>query len=118
MRSETNIFIMQKVILAVLLLVSFSLSAQTAVNHWETIVYASDPWKYFLGTSDPGTGWKSSSHDDSNWQSGSGGVGYGDSDDGTVVSPVMSVFLRKKFTITNLSQIEKLMLHVDHDDGF
>jgi hypothetical protein len=108
----------KKVLLVLLMSMSFMLSAQPLVNHWETIVLASDTWKYFPGTIDPGASWKSTSFNDTGWQSGAGGFGYGDNDDGTVISATLSVFIRKKFTITNINQIEKITLHVDHDDGF
>lgn len=47
-----------------------------------------------------------------------GGFGYGDNDDRTVVSPTLSVFIRKKFNITNRDKIQDALLHVDYDDGF
>lgn len=95
----------------------WTLQAQE-VDHWETVVYGNETWKYFPGVSDPGATWFSSDYNDDHWQSGSGGFGYGDNDDGTTLSPVLSVFLRKRFNITNVAEIERLLLHVDYDDGF
>jgi CotH kinase protein/Secretion system C-terminal sorting domain len=106
-------------ILAVLLTTPwFSLIAQNQIDHWETIVYDSSLWKFFPGTSDPGTAWNMSAYNDTTWPIGKGGIGYGDSDDRTSIAPVVSVFLRKKFTITDLDAIEQALLHVDYDDGF
>ncbi|HYF66670.1 MAG TPA: CotH kinase family protein [Ohtaekwangia sp.] len=103
----------------ILILICFwvTLKAQD-VDHWETVVYGNETWKYFPGVSDPGADWFSLDYNDNHWQSGSGGFGYGDNDDGTTLSPVLSVFLRKRFNITNVADIERIMLHVDYDDGF
>lgn len=92
--------------------------AQTPVNHWETVVYDSMKWRYWPGTADPGNNWFQPSFNDNSWQQGRGGFGYADNDDRTTISPVLSVFLRKKFTITNKDQIVRAVLHADFDDGF
>lgn len=93
-------------------------SVAQSIDHWETVVYDSSVWKYFQGTSDPGSNWKEYSFNDAAWQRGRGGFGYQDNDDRTVIGATMSVFIRKKFTITDLDKIEKAWLHVDYDDGF
>ena len=88
------------------------------IDHWETAVYASDEWQYHLGTSNPPADWKTLGFNDSDWETGIGGIGYGDNDDGTVIQPVISVFLRKKFEVVDVSKIELAFLHADYDDGF
>ncbi|MFN5170914.1 MAG: CotH kinase family protein [Cyclobacteriaceae bacterium] len=88
------------------------------VDHWETVVYDSMFWRFRPGTSDPGANWFTPSFSDNSWAQGRGGFGYGDGDDRTTISPVMSVFLRRKFSISNRSKIVKVVLHVDYDDGF
>ena len=40
--------------------------------------------------------WKTIDFDDGDWSSSQGGFGYGDGDDGTIIEPSISVFLRKK----------------------
>lgn len=99
------------------LLLSLQGNGQT-INHWETVVYDSMKWRYWPGSTDPGTGWNTAAFNDNAWLQGRGSIGYGDSDDRTVISPVLSVFLRKKFTITNRDKIKDAFLHVDYDDGF
>ena len=94
------------------------LFAQPAIDHWETVVYDTSVWNYFPGNSDPGTTWKALTFNDTSWPKGKGGVGYGDGDDRTVIAPVLSVYLRKQFTIQDLDKIEQVLLHVDYDDGF
>lgn len=98
-------------------MLSGTVAAQT-VNHWETVVYDSMQWRYWVGTSNPGATWNTVSFNDAAWPVGRGGIGYGDGDDRTVISPVLSVFLRKKFTLTNRDKILDVLLHVDYDDGF
>lgn len=87
-------------------------------NHWETAVYNNTTWKYFVGTTAPPADWSSTGFDDSGWSSGTGGMGYGDSDDGTTISSTVSVFMRKTFTVDDIEVIESAKLHADYDDGF
>lgn len=47
-----------------------------------------------------------------------GGIGYGDDDDMTVVPNVPSIYLRRNFIIHDTSVITMLYLFVDFDDGF
>ncbi|MCD4820389.1 MAG: CotH kinase family protein [Candidatus Cloacimonetes bacterium] len=86
--------------------------------HWETAIFSSDEWKYFVGISEPDNNWKDVSFDDSNWETGIGGIGYGDSDDETIIEPTVSLYLRKTFQIADLSKLQRAILHADYDDGF
>ena len=109
---------MRKFIL-ILILTSYTFTAFTqTANHWETAISANDTWKYFVGTSQPTAGWTQLNYSESSWLSGTGGFGYGDNDDGTIIAKSISVFLRKKFTIKDLSKFTKAVLHGDFDDGF
>lgn len=87
-------------------------------DHWESVVYATDIWRYFPGTTDPGVYWNKRSFDDSSWPEGQGGIGYGDNDDNTVISPVMSLFMRIHFNVIDTSKINDVLFHMDYDDGF
>ena len=89
-----------------------------SIDHWETVVYDSMKWRYWLGTADPGATWNTPAFNDGAWPEGRGSVGYGDGDDRTESGVILSVFLRKKFSITNRAQIKDAFLHVDYDDGF
>lgn len=95
------------------------------IIHIETIIDQGDEWKYFLGYSEPPADWRELSFDDTSWQIGTSGFGFGDNDDSTDVGPddpfdppPISVFIRKKFTIENISSILGVIFHVDYDDGF
>ncbi|HEX9972681.1 MAG TPA: lamin tail domain-containing protein [bacterium] len=86
--------------------------------HWETVIDWGDQWRYRLGTSAPPADWRSIGFNDLSWYQGASGFGYGDNDDKTIVPQVISLFVRKSFTITDKSKILKALLHVDFDDGF
>jgi hypothetical protein len=88
------------------------------ISHWETIINWGDEWRYRLGDSSIPADWNSIDYDDSAWLSGESGFGYGDGDDATVVANTISLFVRKVFTVTDLNNIAKALLHVDYDDGF
>lgn len=89
-----------------------------AINHWESIIYASDTWHYQTGEMAPPADWNTLGFERSNWSTGRGGIGYGDGDDETTISPTQSLFLRRNFNITDISKIEGAYLHADYDDGF
>ncbi|MBN2521833.1 MAG: CotH kinase family protein [Bacteroidales bacterium] len=85
---------------------------------YQTLIDWGDTWKYIVPDSEIGTGWRYAGYDASSWNTGSSGFGYEDGDDNTVIPTTLSVFIRKEFDITDLSSIQKLILHIDYDDGF
>lgn len=88
------------------------------VNHWESPVLNENARKYFIGTSEPPATWKNAGFADAAWSTGNGGIGFGDGDDNTVIGSTISVYMRCKFTIDDLSVIESGILHADYDDAF
>ncbi|MEC7863825.1 MAG: CotH kinase family protein [Bacteroidota bacterium] len=88
------------------------------IDHWETAVFDDDIWKYLEGTSEPDTNWRKLAFNDATWLQGQGGIGYGDGDDNTIVNSVISLYLRKTFTIVDTFDIGAAILHVDYDDAF
>jgi len=87
-------------------------------NHWETAIFADDNWSYILPNSELSDEWKTLSYNDSIWNIGPGGFGYADDDDGTIIEPTISVYLRKSFYVNNLSKLSRAVLSADYDDGF
>lgn len=87
-------------------------------DHWEVPVYPEVIWKYFVGNSEPPANWRSINFNDASWSSGMGGIGYGDGDDSTVITPALSVYMRKSFTIADTSKISIGALLIDYDDAF
>lgn len=94
------------------------LSEENSVPHKKMVVAPSVSWRYFIGNSEPSANWRKSSFDDSQWTEGIGGVGYGDSDDGTVIGRCLSVYLRHTFTLPDLGRVTSMDLYMDYDDGF
>ena len=96
----------------------------------EDIMLISDgsEWKYFKGTQEASspdtTEWRELSFNDSQWQQGATPIGWGEPDTflGTTLADMRythtSFFIRKKFTIDNLSAIDNLILEAMYDDGF
>ena len=91
----------------------------TTLSHWETAVSASDTWKYRANTTAySGANWRDLAFNDASWTSGVGGIGFGDSDDGTTVATCVSIYMRKTFTVTDTSKISEAILNMDYDDGY
>src|SRR5437867_8304684 len=107
--------------LAWLMVLPLSIAAQQA-----TLVRVSDGWRYFKGTnapSTPPTSWQQIAFDDSTWLTGVGGFSIGQVyDENTFLADMparyLSVFFRKKFTVTDLQAVKWLTLRIDYDDGF
>ncbi len=57
--------------------------------------------------------------DDSKWKDGISGVGYGDTDDNTVVpNGTILVYTRYKFIVKNANAIKSLIFRADYDDQY
>ena len=92
---------------------------RAAINYSRTLINQGDTFKYLIPTSEPDTNWTTLNFNDANWLNDSSGFGYGDEDDATTI-PIgtESVYLRKKFTITDVTTISSLILDIDYDDAF
>lgn len=88
------------------------------VSTWHTIIDKGDSFNYLIPDHEIGDGWKDTGFDDQSWLSGPSGFGYGDNDDATSTAMVMSLFVRKEFTVSNIEDLVQLVLHLDYDDGF
>ena len=103
---------MKKLILLYLLTLSYS------QDHWETAIYANDEWSYLVPIEEPNSNWNSINYDDSSWLVSTGGFGYGDNDDGTLIPNASSVYIRRMFEILEPEKLVTSILHTDYDDGF
>ena len=92
-------------------------NSNALVDHYEMAVDAHETWKYTIGNATIDTNWRNISFNDNNWSTGNGGFGFGDGDDGTVITPSASVFMRKTFQ-ADTSEIMNAILFMDYDDGF
>ncbi|MCF8379280.1 MAG: CotH kinase family protein [Bacteroidales bacterium] len=104
------------ILAATVLFSAFSFS-QDFLN-WESLVNAEFTWRYSLGNDTVPENWKALNYEDSNWASGSGGIGYEDGDDATIITQTSCLYIRHNFNIINLSEIQSLQLYLDYDDGF
>ncbi|HEX2395884.1 MAG TPA: CotH kinase family protein, partial [Bacteroidales bacterium] len=109
-------------VLLVITKLSQTISAQSGIDHWESVVYSGDTWHYYVNSSSyPTIGWHTKNFDDSSWMTGNGGFGYADNDDQTIIpNPPYptSVHARIEFNIIDTSQIAMALLNMDFDDGF
>ncbi|MBN2519905.1 MAG: CotH kinase family protein [Bacteroidales bacterium] len=88
------------------------------INHWESVVLNTSDSKYFVGTTAPDLNWQLLSFNDSTWLDGKASVGFGDGDDLVDIGSGISVYLRVKFDIADLSKISAAVFHIDYDDSF
>ena len=86
--------------------------------YWRTLIDQGDTWRYLVPTSEPDPNWKNISFIDANWPSGESGFGYGDGDDNTILDGIASIYLRKSFDLSDVSQVKEAILHMDYDDAF
>ncbi|MFM7618405.1 MAG: CotH kinase family protein, partial [Bacteroidota bacterium] len=83
-----------------------------------TVIAANNTWQYLVPTSEPAASWRLPNQNLVGWSTGTGGIGFGDNDDGTTIPTSTSVFLRKTFNLSDVATIEFLKLYMDYDDGF
>ena len=88
------------------------------ISQWETVIDWEDSWYYFIGNQEPPSNWNQINFDTNNWDIGQSGFGYGDNDDNTVIVPASSIYIVKPFSLNDINQIKKIVLHIDYDDGF
>ncbi len=89
------------------------------IDHWETVVLANGVWKYLVPATAVDPLWNTVGFDDSGWSAGIGGIGYGDGDDGTIITPpVKSLFIRQVFNIVDTASLARAKFNIDFDDGF
>jgi hypothetical protein len=100
-----------------LFLLSPAIQAQE-IDHWETIISTGMTCRYLVPSAPVDASWADPGFDDSGWTFATGGVGYGDEDDNTLISQAISVYCRYDFTLSSADIISSLILDMDFDDGF
>jgi hypothetical protein len=98
----------------------------TPSDNMITLIGPESPdWKYFKGNngepSNPVNAWRNLNFNDGSWYQGQTSIGYGDSDDNTVLNDMQNrystIYLRHKFNVSNIGEIGTLILGVYVDDG-
>jgi hypothetical protein len=98
--------------------IGISCHLQAQIDHWESVILEGEEFKFLVPTAELPTDWKQLNFDEAGWNTGVSGFGYGDGDDATEIPGAISVFLRKKFSITDIGAVERMVLNMDFDDGF
>ena len=87
-------------------------------NVYRTLVSETDEFFWTISFQSS-TDWKEFVFDENGWSVDTGGFGYGDDDDTTVVSQgTLHLYVRKEFQVDNLDPLKNLYLDIDFDDGF
>lgn len=91
---------------------------RTALYSWQTLIDWGNQWRYLGATSQPPSNWNDLGFDASSWPVGPSGFGRGDGDDATYLSND-TIYVRHEFQLSaqDLVALEKILLHVDFDDG-
>ncbi len=109
--------------LRLLYLLLFCLGLQS-IHSQTTLVNTGSSWKYLDNGSNQGTAWRATTIDETGWLQGTAQLGYGDSDEATVVSygssssnKYITTYFRKTFSIADVSSFVNYTLNVKRDDG-
>jgi len=94
-------------------------------NVVELLESESPDWKYFKGDngepSNPVNAWRNLNFNDNLWPIGRTSIGYGDNDDNTLIIDMQnnysSIYLRHRFNVLDLNEIDTLRSKVYVDDG-
>jgi len=110
------------IIVAVLGTLFFAGSQQVAFSQScdpTLVIPRGSTWKYDESGADLGTAWKEPGFDDSAWKTGPAPLGFGESEVVTSAGAgVITLYLRKEFTIDDLAPVKSLVLLATYDDGF
>ena len=90
-----------------------------------TLISQESQWRFWPGDKAPSevaNAWVQPDFADERWRTGTSPFRYGDGLGGTLITGMQnsysSFFLRQRFIVSSVSQIEGLMLNIDYDDGF
>ncbi|UCH13548.1 MAG: CotH kinase family protein [Bacteroidales bacterium] len=77
------------------------------------------PLKYYSATEEPDSNWYMPDYDDSLWSQDTGSIGYGNFNQNvTIDEGTVSLYLRYRFNISDKSEVEKINLSCNFDDGY
>jgi len=103
---------------------TFTVTIDTTLPQIITSVPQGSVWSYLDDGSDQGAAWRDPAFDDTGWASGPAQLGYGDSDEATVISygpdsgnKYITSYFRHSFDVSDASFYTALNLSVLRDDG-
>lgn len=86
------------------------------------LISVGDSWAYLPGTNEPPVSWREPDYDDSGWRRGDSGFGLTSRGENTQFIGVPrghgAMYFRRPFAVTNLDEIQALVLRVDWQGGF
>lgn len=83
-----------------------------------SLVRTGSTWRYLSDGSNQGTAWRAPDFNDNGWSSDDAQLGYGDSDETTVISPLgLTHYFRQRFQVDDASDIRALTVRLLRDDG-
>jgi hypothetical protein len=89
-----------------------------------SLIATGSVWRYHDRGIDLGSSWIPSGYDDSGWSNGLAQLGYGDSDEATVISygtninnKIITYYFRRAFNVGDAETVSALMLNILRDDG-
>lgn len=89
------------------------------LTYYRSLIKEGDEFSFINPTESVDDDWITLNFNDLEWENGLSGFGYGDDDDTTILEKgTQSVFLRKKFNVSDVGALEALVFDIDYDDGF
>lgn len=89
-----------------------------------SIVPRGSTWRYRDAGAEPGAGWQEAAYDDSAWPAGPAQLGYGESDEATVIDSgpdpdarPITAFFRRRFDVADAAAVTGLAMRILRDDG-
>lgn len=109
---------------------AFDTSGNVAASDAATTTVVANPnllaygasWRWFYAEGGPATGWTTAAFDDSTWAAGPAELGYGDSDEKTVISTAptprpLTAYFRTTFNVTDPAAFSAVLADLIRDDG-
>ena len=104
---------------------NIKLTSESSSAESLALIQPREEWEYLAGGDEPkdqtwtGLGFDA---EKSGWKTGEAGFGYGDNDDRTVLNDMQdnytTIFVRKEFEIPEGTDLKRLGLLINYDDGF
>ena len=91
----------------------------TIIPEVEPVLFSQgSSWRYWDANSNPGTEWNTNEFDDTSWPVGVGHFGFGEGDEQIALTDgLISYYFRKKVNVIDEHLLNKMYLHVIHDEG-
>jgi hypothetical protein len=109
---------------------AFDMNGNTAGSNTATVNPVANPnllafganWKWFYAEGGPAADWASTSFDDSGWATGAAELGYGDSDEKTIISTAptprpLTAYFRTTVDVKDPAAFSSVLARLIRDDG-